>query len=50
MKVDLFLALFVPLLLGMLTGVDKRVGFRLDIDDEVYAFSNSSLTVKHCPS
>ena len=50
MKVDLFLALSVPLLLGMLTGVDKKVGFRLVIGDEVYAFSNSSSRVKHCAS
>ena len=36
MKVDLFLALFFPLLLGMLIWVDKRVGFRHAIDDEEY--------------
>ena len=41
MKVDLFLAIFFPLLLGMLNGVDKRVGFWHAIDDEEYAFSYS---------
>ena len=30
MKVDLFLASFFSLLLGMLIGVDKTVGFRHD--------------------
>ena len=38
-KVDLSLALFFPLLLGLLIRVDKRVGFRHTIDDEKYAFS-----------
>ena len=35
-KVDLLLALFFPLLHGMLIRVDKRVGFRHAIDDEQY--------------
>ena len=34
MKVDFFSTLFFPLLLGMLIGVDKRVGFRHAVDDE----------------
>ena len=41
MKVDLFLVLFLPLLPGMLVGVDKRVCFRHAMDDEEYAFSYS---------
>ena len=48
MKVDLFLAFFFPLLLGMLIGVDKTVGFRHAIDDAKYTFSYSELMVKHC--
>ena len=47
MKVDLFLVLFAPLLSGILIGVDKRVGFRLTIDAEEYAFSYSGSSVKH---
>ena len=47
MKVDLFLVLFVPLLFGILIGVDKRVGFRLTIDAEEYAFYYSGSSVKH---
>ena len=46
-KVDLFLALFFHLLLGMLIGVDKIVGFWQSIDDEEYAFSYSKSRVKH---
>ena len=46
-KVDLLLALFFPLLHGMLIRVDKRVGFRHAIDDEQYAFSYSESRVKH---
>ena len=34
MNVDLFLAFFFALLLGMLTGVNKRAGFWYAIDDE----------------
>ena len=48
MKVNLFLALFFPLLLGMVMGVDKRVTFRHAIDDEEYTFSYSEPRVKHC--
>ena len=47
MKVDLFLALFFPLLLGMLIVLDKRFGFRYAIDDQEYAFSYSGLRIKH---
>ena len=47
MTVDLLLALFFLLLLEMLIRVDKRVGFRHATDDEQYAFSYSSLKVKH---
>ena len=47
MNVDLFLALFFPLLLRMLIGVDKRVGFWYARDDEEYAFSYSQSRVKH---
>ena len=36
MKVDLFLAIFFPLLLRMLNRVDKGVGFRHAVDDEEY--------------
>ena len=46
MKVDLFLAIFSPLLLRMLNKVDKGVGFRHAVDDE-YAFSYSGARVKH---
>ena len=46
-KVDLFVALCFLLLLGMLIGVDKRVGFRHAIEDEEYAFSYSKSRVKH---
>ena len=45
-KVDLFLALFFPLLLGMLIRVNERVGFRHALDDEQYAFSYSGSRVK----
>ena len=38
---------FFPLLLEMLIGVDKKVGFRHGIDDKEYAFSYSVLRVKH---
>ena len=41
MRVDLILALFFPLLLGMFIGVDKRVGFRYAIGDDGYTFSYS---------
>ena len=41
MRVDLILALFFPLLLGMFIGVDKRVGFRCAIGDDGYTFSYS---------
>ena len=44
---DLFLAFFFPLMLGMLIGVDKTVRFRHVIDDGEYAFSYSGLRVKH---
>ena len=47
MKVDLFLAIFFPLLLRVLNGVDKGVGFRHAVDDEEYAFSYSGARVKH---
>ena len=47
MKVDLVLALFFFLLLEMLIGVDKRLGFRHAIDDEQYAFSYTGLRVKN---
>ena len=36
MKIDSLLAIFFALLLGMLTGVDKRPSFRHAIDDEEY--------------
>ena len=36
MKVDLLPALIFALLLGMLTRVDKRAGFRHTIDNEEY--------------
>ena len=36
MNVDLFLALFFTLLLGILIGVDKRAGFWHAIDDKEY--------------
>ena len=36
MKVDLLLAIFFKLLLGMILGVDKRAGFRHAIDNEEY--------------
>ena len=49
MKVDLFLALFFPLLLGMIIRKDKRVGFRYAIDDEEYAVSYSGSRIKHRP-
>ena len=48
MKMDLFLALFFPLLLVMLIRVDKRVGFRHAIGDEEYVFSYCGSRVKHC--
>ena len=44
---DLFLALFFPLLLEMLIRVDNRVGFPHAIDDERYAFSYSGSRAKH---
>ena len=37
-KVDLFLAIFCPLLLGMLNGVDKILGFLHTKDDEEHPF------------
>ena len=39
--------LYFPLLLGILLGVDKRVGFQHAIDDEQYVFSYSGLRAKH---
>ena len=46
MKVDFLLAIFFPLLLGMLIGVDKRAGFRHAIDDEEYEILKQLVTRK----
>ena len=50
MKVDFFLALFFSLLLGMLIGADKKVGFWQAIDDEEYAFPYFRSGIKYCTS
>ena len=46
MKVDLLLAIFFALLLGMLIGVDKRAGFWHAIDDEEYEILKQLATGK----
>ena len=45
--VDLYLAIFFPLLLGMFNGVDKILGFRHVVDDEEHVFSCSRSRVRH---
>ena len=42
----MFVALFFPLWLGMLIGVDKREGFRNAIDDEKYDILKQPATGK----
>ena len=46
MKVDLFLALFFALLLGMLIGVDKRADFWHAVNDEEYEIWKQLVTQK----
>ena len=43
---DLFLALFFALLLGMLVGIDKRAGFSHAIDDKEYEILKELATGK----
>ena len=46
MKVDLLLTIFLALLLRMLIGVDKRVGFLRTIDGEEYEILKQLATGK----